>query len=140
MDKALLEELLGLYKGAEKVLELVIQSLAPDQKAFQKSARDILGARDAFKERQSVLREALTGQVTNQEIDPLAAVFCAQYMGVFQRIVKHARNIALVELQPEFFIKRTKLERAADPAPKTDTPELANAQDFLNHLQSEDHL
>ena len=59
-------------------------------------------------------------------------------MGVFQRIVTHARNIALVQLQPECFIKRTKLERTVDPAPKTDTPELADAQDFLNRLQSED--
>ena len=140
MDKALLEELLGLYKSAAKVLELVIQSLDPEQQAFQESARDILDARDAFKERQSVLRVALTAQVSNQEIDPLAAVFCAQYMGVFQRIVKHARNIAMVQLQPEFVIKRTKLDRTADPAPKTDTPELADAQDFLNRLQSDDHL
>ena len=69
----------------------------------------------------------------------IVGMFFSEYVAAFDRIVKHAKVIALVEKQPYFWIKRKKLERLAEEAEYTPPP-LTNAQDFLDRLHSEDYL
>ena len=63
-----------------------------------------------------------------QDVDPVAT------------LVANARNIALAEKQPQFWIKRTKLEKHVDLAPEPTLQKLVDPKDYLSRLQAEDYL
>ena len=131
--QALLFELFG---SANNILQLVIASLDPDQKDFQAMAQSILKARDAYAERSLNAKSIFADRVTAHAYPPLVGVFLSDYIAEFDRIVRHAKMIALVESQPWFWIKRQKLDWVAPEMPPP--PELKDeSHDFLDKLQSE---
>ena len=71
---------------------------------------------------------------------PIVGMFFSEYVGAFDRIVKHAKTIALAEKQPYFWIKRKKLERMAEEAPEYKPPPLSDPHDFLDRLHAEDYM
>jgi phosphate:Na+ symporter len=139
-NREALELLFSLYEAADRVLHLVIESLNPDNEDFQGMAQAILMARDEYIEKSINAKALFTERIANHEFPPILGMFFSEYVNAFDRIVKHAKIIALAEKQPYFWIKRKKLERMADEAPKYVPPPLTNAHDFLDRLHSEDYL
>ena len=70
----------------------------------------------------------------------MAGIFFSEYLAAIDRIVRHARNIALSEQQPQFWIKRSKLDKHMDLAPEPAIPPLVDPKDFLSRLHDEDDL
>jgi hypothetical protein len=60
------------------------------------------------------------------------------YLSNFWRISKHVKSIALAEQQPQFWIKREKLNKVMSTgAPGYAVPEEINPDDYLDKLQSD---
>lgn len=131
--------LFGLFEAADKVLQVVIQSLDPEQPDFQATARAILQARDTYAERSLNAKSLFAEKIVSHEWPPIVGIFLSDYVAEFDRIVRHSKMIALAESQPYFWIKRRKLDRVAPemppPPPPGDEP-----HDFLDRLQQEGFL
>ncbi len=162
----------ALFSASEQVLSLVIDSLDPERKDFQIMARNILAARDHYMQISLECKSVFNDKIASHGIGmaPLAGIYLTQYIDALDRIVKHSKMIALVESQPQFWIKRKKLRRIVDEAPdyhpieheepphpshETPPPEPAPAAapaplsppaepaiktDYLDKLQAEDYL
>ena len=128
--------LFGLFEAADQVLKLVIQSLDPENKDFQAMARTILQARDTYAERSLNAKSVFADRIVAHAYPSLVGIFLSDYVAEFDRIVRHAKMIALAESQPWFWIKRQKLDRVAPEMPPP--PGLKDEpHDFLDKLQSE---
>ena len=139
-NRETLELLFSLFQAADKVLHLVIQSLDPLNEDFQGMAQSILMARDDYVEKSINAKAVFTERIACHECPPIVGMFFSEYVAAFDRIVKHAKTIALVEKQPFFWIKRKKLERMAEEVRDYTPPPLTNRRDFLDKLHSEDYL
>jgi len=64
-----------------------------------------------------------------------AGIFFAEYLAALDRIVRHCRNIALSEQQPQFWIKRSKLEKRMALAAEPASHPLVDPQDFQERLR-----
>lgn len=131
--------LFELFESADAILQLVIRSLDPDQKDFQRTAHQILMARDAYAERSLAAKALLNEKIINHEWSPIAGIFLSEYIAEFDRIVRHAKMIAMVESHPYFWIKRRKLERVAPELPEP-PPSDKEPTDFLDQLHKEGYL
>lgn len=128
--------LFSLFEAADKVLQVVIQSLDPEQPDFQATARAILQARDQYAEISLNAKSLFAEKIVNHEWPPMTGIFLSDYVAEFDRIVRHAKNIALAESQPYFWIKRRKLDRIAPEMPEPPPPG-EEPRDFLDKLQQE---
>ena len=135
-----LDLIFALYEAADKVMHLVVESLNPENQDFQGMAQAILLARDEYVERSINAKANFTERIANHEFPPIVGMFFSEYVGAFDRIVKHAKTIALAEKQPYFWIKRKKLERMAEEAPEYKPPPLSDPHDFLDRLHAEDYM
>jgi Na+/phosphate symporter len=132
-----LQAMFDLHQAAEMVLHMVIQSLDPDQKEFQSVARAILQARDEYVEKSMSAKSQFNEKVAAHEWPPLVGMYLSDYISEFDRIVRHSKNIALVESQPQFWIKRRKLKLPAPEVREREIPPPEQGQDFLDKLQAE---
>ena len=139
-NRETLELLFSLYEAADRILHLVIQSLNPENQDFQGMAQAILAARDEYVEKSINTKAAFTEHIANHDFPPIVGMFFSEYTAAFDRIVKHAKTIALAEKQPYFWIKRKKLERMAEEAPGYTPPPLTDAHDFLDRLHADEYL
>jgi phosphate:Na+ symporter len=142
IEKDLLAEWFKLYGSALKVIRLTIESLDGNEKKFQKMAKAILDARDAYVDRSLVFRSRYNDKLAGKDGDmsPEAGMYLTKYVDTLDRIVRHSKSIALLEQRPEFSIKRKKLERYADKAPEYVQPEMVDLTDYLEQLMSEDYF
>ena len=139
-NRETLDLIFALYEAADKVMHLVVESLNPENQDFQGMAQAILLARDEYVERSINAKANFTERIANHEFPPIVGMFFSEYVGAFDRIVKHAKTIALAEKQPYFWIKRKKLERMAEEAPEYKPPPLSDPHDFLDRLHAEDYM
>lgn len=128
--------LFALFEAADKVLQVVIQSLDPEQPDFQATARSILQARDLYAERSLNAKSLFSEKIVSHEWAPMVGIFLSDYVAEFDRIVRHSKMIALAESQPYFWIKRRKLDRIAPEMPARPPPG-DEPHDFLDKLQQE---
>lgn len=135
-----LEQLCSLHEGVARVLRLVVQSLNPDNQDFQALAQAILRARDEYVERSINTKAAFTERLAAHAFSPIVGMFFSEYVNAYDRIVKHAKTIALAEKTPYFWIKRQKLERMVDDEPDYKPPPLSDPHDFLDRLHAENYL
>lgn len=139
-DRDGLECLFTLYTAAEKVLHLVIESLNPENEDFQATAQGVLQARDEYVAKSIDAKAHFTERVANHEVPPIVGMFFSEYVAAYDRIVKHAKTIALAEKHPYFWLKRKKLDRMAEELREFPLPPLSDAHDFLDRLHSEDYI
>ncbi|MBW7907674.1 MAG: Na/Pi cotransporter family protein [Kiritimatiellae bacterium] len=130
------QSLFTLFESADRVLQLVIQSLNPDNVDFQAMARDILQARDEYSDKSLEAKALFSEKIINHEWSPIVGIFLSDYVAAFDRIVRHSKMIALAESQPYFWIKRRKLDRLA-PAMPGHSGIRNEPTDFLDKLQEE---
>jgi phosphate:Na+ symporter len=140
LDRDANEALLALYKSAEDVLKLVIESLDPALKDFHTFAKAILQARDAYVEKSLTVKSMFTEKTATHQHAPIVGFYLNEYVTGFDRIVRHSKMIALVESHPYFWIKRQKLDRAAPEAPDYPPPPPQDPHDFLDKLQTEGYV
>lgn len=130
--------LFELFEKAQLVLTLVIESLDPNLPNFQDVARKVLAARDEYVRASIDCKASFDDRVASKEESALAGLYYSRYIAAFDRIVKHAKTIALAEQQPTFWIKRKKLGRIAPDAPKREPVELGDPTDYAARLHAED--
>jgi len=140
VDKESLEWLLDLYRSADRVIELVIDSLNPEHEEFQQTAEKILLARDEYVQKSIRTKMAFMEKIVRRVVTPIAAMYFSEYVSALDRIVRHAKSIALAQKQPDFWIKRKKLPQHAKEAPRIELPKLVDPNDYLDQLQEEDYL
>jgi len=141
VDAVSFERLFDLYKKALDILYLVIESLNPDKKKnFQEMARRIMEMRDEYRKQSLDTKSEFINKLADHEVAPIAGIYYSQYISALDRIVKHSKTIALAERQPDFWIKRKKLDRVADSVATQTYPQLVDPHDFLDKLQSEEML
>ncbi len=135
-----LELLFNQFQAGERVLLLVIDSLNPNAPNVQAVAEEILKARDEYMQGSLNAKAVFNEKIATHELPPIQGIFFNEYIAALDRIVKHAKTIALVEKQPFFWIKRKKLERAVDENGDYQIPPLSDPHDFLDKLHAEDYL
>ena len=140
VESEVLDLLFDLYARALKTFRAVIVSLDPDSEGIQKQAERILRLRDEYARLSMRTKATLTDKVARRVISPIAGIYFSGYIAELDRIVKHSRHIAMAERQPQFWIKRNKLDRTADWATPTPSPPSVNPHDYLERLQSEEYL
>ncbi len=140
VDRESLDLVFDLYAKALKIFRAVIESLDPERKDIQKMAEKILRMRDAYVLQSMNTKAAFTDKVAQRIITPIGGFYFSEYIAALDRIVKHSKSIALAERQPQFWIKRKKLDRPASKAPDVERPTLVDPHDFLDRLQSEEYL
>ena len=138
------EETFGIlyrvYVAAREVVDRVVESLRPELKDHQEAARRILEARDAYMRRSVQAKREFTERLVSGRFPPCAGIYLTAYLSTFDRLVKHAKVIALAEQQPQFWIKESKLARVSEPLPMVKVKELIEAEDYLRRLQLEEYL
>lgn len=139
-NRETLDLLMQLYEYAARVLHLVIESLNPDNPDFQAQAQAILTARDEYIRNSLHTKQVLTDRIANHELPPIIGVFFSEYLSALDRVVRHAKMVALAEKQPFFWIKREKLSLRGTNAPTTPLPDKVDPHDYLDRLHSENFL
>ncbi len=139
-DEDTMRSLFSLYRKTANILRLVRDSLRPDQQDFQQAAKVLLDARDDYVRASQAAKDDLGDEVAEHRIAPIAALFYRDYLASFDRIVKHARAIALAQQKPDFRIKQKKLLRAEKRATTPELPAPIDRDDFLHRLHMEDYI
>ena len=124
-----------LYEAVLHVLKLVVQSFDPDRADIAAVADQILLAREDYVQASQTVRVHFNEQVSNRSMTSTAGIFFAEYLAALDRIVRHCRNIALSEQQPQFWIKRSKLEKRMALAAEPVSHPLVDPQDFQERLR-----
>lgn len=127
-----------LFCAAKQVVALMERSLDPDNESFQKTALDILKARDCFMIQSMDAKAEFAGAVESRTITPIGGYYLNRYIADLDRLVKHAKSIAFAERQPDFWVKRKKLTRAAPLAGDYIPPPRVDPKDYLARLQHEE--
>ena len=127
-----------LIEAVLHVLKLLVQAFDPDRDDLPAVADEILLARDDYLQAGATVRAHFTEQVSRRAMTPAAGIFFGEYVSALDRIVRHARNVALAEKQPQFWIKRQKLEKRVELAPDPAREALVDPHDFLERLQAAD--
>jgi len=128
------------YQAASAVLDRVVESLSPDLKDHQEAARRILEVRDAYLRLSLAAKKELTDRLVAGRFPPCAGIYLSAYISTFDRLVKHAKMIALAEQQPQFWIKESKLGRTSELLSPAALSEPVPAEDYLKRLQLEEFL
>lgn len=109
--------LVDLYRKADEVLGLMVESLNPRNEHFDLSAEAIMQAREAYKVLSQRVRDRYTERVLSRDDDAMHGIVHASIVSTLDRIVKHSRNVATAEQSPLFRLKPHKLGRRAEPGP-----------------------
>lgn len=139
-DKQLVEDWFKLFEATVEVIRQVDASLDPEREHFQSMASQVLKARDDYMKLSIEVKSDLMNRMEKKEIAPIAGIYFNDYLSAFDKIIKHARAVALAEQQPEFWIKRKKLHRVVEESEAPQAPDEVDAEDFLDRLQREDYL
>ena len=135
VDADSFSQFFALYEDTLRILRQVAGSFDPEREDVAETAARILQARAAHVQASQVVRTLFNDKVSRRELTPVAGMFFSEYLSALDRIVRHCRNIALSEQQPQFWIKRAKLERQMELAPEPPTPPLVDPRDFLERLR-----
>lgn len=127
-----------LFCEAKRVVVLMERSLDPENPNFQTTALEILKARDCYMIRSMDAKAEFAGDVETRTITPIGGYFLGRYVADLDRLVRHAKSIAFAERQPDFWIKRKKLDRKASPAAPYVPPPLVDEKSYLEQLQRDE--
>jgi phosphate:Na+ symporter len=139
VDHDSFDALFRLYETTRCLFKLIIDSLDPDWDDIQAVAQQILQTRDDYMLASLKTRAMYTDKVSQRALTPIAGIFFSEYVGTLDRIVKHFKSIALAEMQPQFWIKHTKLGKQVKLAPSNERHKLVDPKDYVTRLQAENH-
>ncbi len=127
-----LRGLFDLYRDIGAMLARLVEALDPGREEFGAEGRALIELRDAFFRRREAVASRFHARVAAHAYPPLSAVFFADYLAAFERIVRHVRGIALLFLDPSFRLKPSKFGREEPPSPPFDVPPLVDVDAFLD--------
>ena len=139
-NKELLDVLFQLYHGSENVLKLVVESLDPENKDFRVTGEKILDARDEYLAVSIQAKADFSERIANHEFPPIIGIFFSEYVTAFDRIVRHAKMVALAEKQADFWIKRKKLKRKIMEPASMAQPETVDIDEYIERLHGDDYF
>jgi phosphate:Na+ symporter len=129
-----------LYEAVLYSFKLLVQSFDPDRDHFDDIAGQLLLARDDYMQASLATRNHFNEQVSQRAMTPTAGIFFSEYIAALDRIIRHGRNIALAQKQPQFWIKRSKFPKRVERTPAPAFQPLVDPKDYLARLQAEDDL
>jgi len=105
-------DLIELYKKADGILALIVQSLEPSfYDSPAKLAGDILDHRAQYVALSQQIKRKHSDMILEKKENALNSIFFHRMVICFDKLVKHSKTIALVEKEPFFFLKKHKLDR-----------------------------
>jgi phosphate:Na+ symporter len=139
-DDTAMAELVELYRRVAEILDRTAGTLDPDLAREDRWAQveAVLALRDEYAERSRAVHARLREQVLDKCEDALTAIFHGQLVTCFDKMVRHAKTIALVEHDPKFFVKRKKLGRHAEPVLRPPVPDLREATSVDGLFEEDD--
>ena len=139
VPEALFRTWFMLFCSAKRVVSLMARSFDPDAD-FQKTALEILRARDAYAIQSMDAKADFVGAARDQQITSVAGFYLSRYIENLDRLVRRAKSIALAERQPDFWVKAARFDR--ESVERTDfTPQArVDAAEYLALLAKENPL
>lgn len=129
-----------LFCSAKRVVALMARSFDPDQPDFQKTALEILRARDAYTIQSMDAKADFVGAARNLEITSVAGFYLSRYIENLDRLVRRAKSIAFAERQPDFWLKSARLDRESDILVVVPPQRRVDATEYLKILARENPL
>ncbi len=139
-DRELLEHIFDLLLLLTISLRQLMESFDPAMENRGEAVAKILTTYDNYIQQSNQFKQVLSDRTVHRGvgITPISSLYCYEYIGEMSRIIKHVRAIAMVERQPEFLIKKKKLDKAVDEAPPMPLPEIINMEQFVaDHLRDD---
>jgi len=139
VDEESLRELFVLYQAALRVLDQVVDSFgAAKKRQFNEVGRGIIESRDTYMAKSEEVKSHFAERQAQKINSPIAGVFYLEYISALDRLVRHARTIAILEILPDFWVKKKKLERVVDSRKSNTTVhQLVDVDVFLHGLTEE---
>jgi phosphate:Na+ symporter len=133
-----LKALTDLFKASLATLATLRESLNPDIRDFKDQAENILRARNDYAQISHSAKQVLANNLSRKGIGihPAAGIYFNQYVMCLDRIVKHAKFIALAEMQSKFTIKKKKMKYSIAEQDYT-IPAKADLEEYLGPLLDE---
>ncbi|MGD9874660.1 MAG: Na/Pi cotransporter family protein [Kiritimatiellia bacterium] len=138
VPEALFTVWFDLFRAGKEVLVLMEKSFDADAGDFHAAGRHILEARDRYFIMSMDAKAELAGAVADRTITPVGGYYMNRYIADLDRTVRHAKSIALAEIQPDFSIKHERLEEVSPLAAEAVVPEKVDADEYLKSLQDDD--
>jgi phosphate:Na+ symporter len=129
-----------LYETVLDIFKLLIRSFDPDRDHHRGGRRPDPAGPRRLHAASLQTRTHFNEKVSQRAMTPTSGIFFSEYIAALDRIVRHARNIAYAEKQPQFWIKRSKLEKFADFSPAPALQPLVNPSEYLSRLPGDDEL
>ena len=139
VDAETFDRFFRLFESAFHILRRIAATFNPELDGIGELAGQVLQARDAYAQDSLDTRAHFTDKVSRREITSAAGIFFSEYIAALDRIVRHVRNIARAEQQPQFWIKHSKLERHMDLAPEPEIQKLVDPKAYLSRLPTEEN-
>lgn len=130
----------NLFCSAKRVISLMAKSFDPDNESFQQTALEILRARDCYMIQSMDAKAEFAGAAQDKRITPVGGYYLSRYVEDLDRLVRRAKSIAFAERQPDFWVKRAKLEKVASKPNVYSIPALVNPKQYLELLKKENVL
>jgi len=117
-----------------RILGNLSASLDPEHENYEEMADAILAARHSFIEKKETAKKLITEHVGRNEMPPLLGIYLNEYQMTFSKIARHCKVIAGAQHNPFFWLKRHKLDRAADLYSEKDILDELDGADFFDTL------
>lgn len=127
-----------LFRAGKEVMALMEKSFDTGADSFRPAGQQILEARDRYAIMSMDAKAELAGAVADRTITPVGGYYMNRYIADLDRMVRHAKSIALTEIQPDFSIKRERLDEVSPLAKEVPAPEKVNPEEYLKSLQDND--
>ena len=134
VSEAQVEALFGLYQQVGRILSDVEASLDIEASDAKSVVDRLLKERQHYAEQRGSAQDAHAEEVSGHAVTPQAALFYREYLSNLDRIVRHAESIALRERNPDFRIKRKKLDRHVEKGQRAPAHDVVAPEAFLRRL------
>ncbi len=144
-SKKSIDKLIELYLMVDKIIIQTCNNLNPDN----------LCTDDKYQEYSNLITDALSffdkvivefnQDILDKKEEAIVGLYFSKYIEAFEKIVKHARNIVMIEHEPLFYLKKYKYERKTslkkwDFSEKTKDPKYEIYKFDENILHSNDSI
>jgi len=123
--------------AADALLTTIAESITGRHDIAEAAAQRILDSHDAALQSLTSARAALRQAMETKGLPPAAAADCRNRLAHIERLVRHVRAIALVEMQPEFWINPDVIHQRATLASPTVPPPVPPGP-YLERLKAEE--
>lgn len=138
-DKEAYDDWFAVHRAVARLLAKMIDSLDPTKGSFQETAKDVLALGEEYRKTVLAAQESHLQRLDSKTVTPISGMIFNDYLSHFWRIARHIKSIAVAEQQPQFRVKREKLDQVmTNDAPGYAMPDEIDLDDYLETLQSDD--